>query len=226
MIGNGEIQMATGTKGHCYVCGAELGKTAMKNHIHKTHDDPHGAQKCSLLKIEGAYAKDYWLYIDIPVTATLSAVDAFLREIWLECCGHLSAFYGYGRMEVNPRRKLREFPIGDKLRHEYDFGATTETLITIVGETVRKTQRDAVRLLARNIPPVFPCPVCGKPATWLCTECIYDEGSPFLCDECGEAHEHEDMLLPVVNSPRMGTCGYEGEMDHFTFYPQKIVGKT
>ena len=26
-----------------------------------------------------------------------------------------------------------------------------------------------------------------------------------------------DMLLPIVNSPRMGVCGYEGELDVYTF---------
>ena len=30
--------MATTTKGRCYLCGAELGKTAMKNHILKDHN--------------------------------------------------------------------------------------------------------------------------------------------------------------------------------------------
>ena len=61
--------------------------------------------------------------------------------------------------------------------------------------------------------PAFACVECGRPATQLCSCCIYEEYA-FYCDECGEEHEcGEDMMLPVVNSPRMGVCGYCGEED-------------
>jgi hypothetical protein len=32
------------------------------------------------------------MHIEIPATATLLELDQFLRDIWLECCGHLSRF--------------------------------------------------------------------------------------------------------------------------------------
>ncbi len=50
--------MATVSKGRCYLCGKELGKTAMKNHILKAHGVEEGGQECQLLKIEGA-GKNY-----------------------------------------------------------------------------------------------------------------------------------------------------------------------
>lgn len=56
--------MATVSKGNCYLCGAELGKTAIKNHLLKKHGE--GEQECVLLKIEGTYEKNYWLYVDMP----------------------------------------------------------------------------------------------------------------------------------------------------------------
>lgn len=32
-----------------------------------------------------------------------------------------------------------------------------------------------------------------------------------LCDTCAESYEcGEEMLLPVVNSPRVGMCAYDG----------------
>lgn len=34
----------------------------------------------------------YRLVIEVKNTATLEDVDQFLRDIWLECCDHLSAF--------------------------------------------------------------------------------------------------------------------------------------
>lgn len=35
------------TKGNCYLCGAELGKTAMKNHILKEHNGPGTARSAA-----------------------------------------------------------------------------------------------------------------------------------------------------------------------------------
>lgn len=213
------------TKGNCYICGQELGKTAMKNHILKLHSATDSGQACVLLKIEGAYDKDYWLFVDVPLTASLATLDRFLRDIWLECCGHLSAFSGRDRQEIGKSRKFSTFEPGEQFLHEYDFGSTTETLITMIGRTSRKPQRPAVRLLARNVPFQFKCVKCGAPATAICTECIYEIDDPFYCAACAEKHEHEEMLLPVTNSPRMGVCGYCGDGDIYAFDAKKITYK-
>jgi hypothetical protein len=220
---------AASSKGNCYLCGAELSKTAMKNHLVKSHggDKDTDKQECHILKIEGAYNKEYWLYIDVPAAETLDEVDYFLRHIWLECCGHMSAFFYPKHEEISKGRKLQSFAAGDTFLHHYDFGTTTETLITIMGSSWRKKQKEPVRLLARNVPPVFQCASCGKPAEYICTECMYNSGNPFFCAKCSEEHEDgEEMMLPVVNSPRMGECGYDGELDIFTFNPATIVPKT
>ena len=201
------------SKGNCYLCGAELGKTAMKNHILKYHNAEGIGQECRLLKIEGAEDKNYWLYVDIPVDKTLSTLDTFLRKIWLECCGHLSQFHGAGKS-----KKLGLFQIGDQFWHEYDMGSTTATLITVVGATWREPQKKAVHLLARNIPPQFTCAKCGAPAAYIDTEEMYDTDNPFYCENCAEGRD-EFMLLPVTNSPRMGVCGYCGEQDVYAFVP-------
>ena len=215
------------SKGNCYLCGAELGKAAMKNHILKAHNQEATEPECVLLKIEGTYDKDYWLYVDLPVDKSLAALDKFLRSIWLECCGHLSAFResGYGD-DIGKNRKWNGFDSGDQLLHEYDFGDTTECLITVIGRTSRSPQRSVVRLLARNTPPQFQCAQCGAPAVDICIECMYDSREPFYCTACGEQHEHdEEMRLPITNSPRMGVCGYCGELDKYEFKAKKIEPK-
>ena len=212
--------MATVTKGRCYLCGAELGKTAMKNHILKVHNNEEAGQDCMLLKIEGAQDKNYWLLVDIPLTSTLSTLDRFMRDIWLECCGHMSEFTARGFETIGKSKKLASFQPGDKLLHEYDFGDTTETLITMLCRTVRKPQKTAVRLLARNNEPDCPCAVCGKKADYIRPDYLWGRENPFLCGVCAENYEHEDTLLPVTNSPRMGQCAYAGEYDIFQ-YPLK-----
>ena len=220
--------MPVTTSGNCYICGVELGKAAMKNHILKSHVSDDGGEDCFLLMIEGAYDKDYWLIIDVPAAKTLSTVDGFLRKIWLECCGHLSAFRSPKRSEyreIAASKKLYNFTKGDKILHEYDFGTTTESLITVIGRIKRTPQKENVRLLARNVPLALGCAKCGAPAQYFCTECVYDYRNPLYCDKCIKKHEHDDMLLPVTNSPRMGECGYEGELDVFTFNPGSIEKK-
>ena len=203
--------------GNCYLCGKTLGKTAMKNHILKEHSS--GDEECVLLEVEGAYANGYWILIDLPMNKTLDAVDKFLRRIWLECCGHLSKFDGAAKT-----RKLSALTKGDQFVHEYDMGTTTECVITVVGETLRPKQGkrgDTVRLLARNIAPVFECEGCGKPAKHICQICMYDSDNPFYCEECAKKHEHEEML-PITNSPRNGECGYDGEFDDLAFDPANV----
>ena len=79
------------SKGNCYLCGRTISKTAFKKHLLEKHNDAVGdAQTCKLLKVEGADEKAYWLYLDMPMSATLKTLDRFLRDIWLECCGHES----------------------------------------------------------------------------------------------------------------------------------------
>jgi hypothetical protein len=88
-----------------------------------------------------------------------------------------------------------------------------------MGITRRKPQKGTVRLLARNVPPVFKCADCGETAEYINTEFAYQSDNPFYCEGCSENYD-ESMMLPVCNSPRMGECGYTGEDDDtFTFNP-------
>jgi hypothetical protein len=214
--------MPTNSTGNCYLCGAVLGKAAIKNHLIKIHGEEKDGQECCLLKIEGEFNKGYWLYIDVPAGETLDAIDFFLRKIWLECCGHMSAFFLPKRNELNMNRKLKTFEVGTNLSHHYDFGTTTETVITFMGAIRRKPQKGAVRLLARNVPPVFKCADCGETAAYIDTELMYQSNNPFYCKKCRKRGD-EDILLPITNSPRMGECAYSGEDDTFAFNPASIA---
>jgi hypothetical protein len=100
------------------------------------------------------------------------------------------------------------------LVHIYDFGTSSETLIKVVGKrTGKPLTKHPIMLMARNEMPVSTCMECEQTARWLCEECIseHDE-SGFLCDEHAKNHPHDDYGEPIelVNSPRMGMCGYEG----------------
>jgi transcription elongation factor Elf1 len=206
------------SKGRCYICGSEFSTIRMKNHIIKAHSIVAGAhQECLLVKVEGAYDKNYWLYLDLPVESNLSSLDGFLRRIWLECCGHMSAFYIKHYDEISMARKISKIEIGQKINYDYDFGSTTSLVITTMDKIQRPKQKETIRLLARNIPPLFKCAECGEKADYICVECNYETDNSHYCENCSEDHEHEEMLLPVTNSPRMGVCGYTGEYDDYGF---------
>ncbi len=213
------------TKGNCYLCGRLIGKSGFKRHIQASHPyQEENEQKCVLLKIEDAYSGQYWLYLDISTSATLRSLDSFLRDIWLECCGHMSEFYDARHMPVKMNAKMFQFPEGSTLYYEYDFGSTTELKISVAGWGRRPWQDNAVRLLGRNEPFHYVCQHCGKEADCICIDCAWKKENPFLCEACIPKHNHgDDMLLPVVNSPRMGVCGYCGERDVYAFDPEKYT---
>ncbi len=108
----------------------------------------------------------------------------------------------------------RVFASGVELTHIYDFGTSSYTTVKAVGmrQGIPLTFRP-IYLMARNTLPMQTCKECGQPASWLCMECLYnDEESGALCDLHAESHPHEEYggPTPLVNSPRMGLCGYNG----------------
>jgi hypothetical protein len=213
--------------GTCAYCSEVITKRSVAKHLEscpKRLDVLQAAEASARpvetiwhLRIQDAYNKDFWLHLEMRGTATLTILDDYLRAIWLECCGHLSEFTigGWGGDKVAKSRKADAvFAPGLTLRHLYDFGTTSETDIHIVeARAGNTTTKHPIALLARNkIPEVF-CQECGQLAGWLCLECMYeDDKTGFLCADHVEDHPHEnyDEPLPLVNSPRLGMCGYDG----------------
>lgn len=222
------------TKGKCKYCGKEYTKGYMKKHLSTCKERQRqfasetGKKKCGYFElcITSKYAKDYWLFLEIQETATLQDLDGFLRDIWLECCGHLSAFDINGisyevmpdtdpfwgkpskSMDVNLSSVLKKDML---INYEYDFGSTTELVITVTDYRVGYQKKEKLTILSRNNPPELLCDQCGeKPAVVICAECAWN-GEGLLCEDCAKTHNcGGDFLLNVCNSPRMGTCGYNG----------------
>jgi hypothetical protein len=152
----------------------------------------------------------YWLDLVARGEAKLAQIDDLFRDVWLECCSHLSEFStGDREVPMNARIGTVFNSVGSSLDYVYDFGSSTELVVRLSGSIEGHT-RNAVQVVGRNEPPVWTCDVCGAPATDVCGECVY-EGNGFCCAEHAISHEcGEDLLLPVVNSPRMGVCAYTG----------------
>jgi hypothetical protein len=224
------------SKGTCTFCHGEFSKSAMTRHLETcqqramTEAKAGGKQKAQPtrklhLVVEGRDLPMYWMHLEVTASTTLATLDQFLRNTWLECCGHLSAFEIEGVRYAIDAGMYDDWDMGEKsmrvrldkvlspgqtYTYEYDYGTTTELKLRMISEYEVETKGKAIQVLARNTPPVILCEECGKPATEVCSQCIFDDRG-WLCDDCAEEHEcGEEMLLPVVNSPRVGMCAYTG----------------
>ena len=231
--------MKRGGEGACRFCNKTFSGSTIGRHLQtcgaKKEKDVAEAQRMKpgrIFHIKVVGGRKFWLHIEMNASSKLTDLDEFLRHIWLECCGHLSQFIIAGEaympsnaddlwndMDARPMnvRLDKVLDVKDTFEYEYDFGSSTYLGGQIVSERMG-VMKERVRILARNrIPEVF-CSKCEKPAVWFCTDC---EG--FYCGSCLDEHQcGEEMALPVVNSPRMGVCGYTGEQDPDGFEKAKI----
>ena len=214
-------------RGQCAFCGYEGTKAAITKHLPQCPEKAKQLEAAAgsarkpgtlyHLRAQSAGQKTFWLDLEVQGSATLKQLDDYLRAIWLECCGHMSQFYlgkPYGT-ELSMRRKVEDaVRAGTEWSHLYDFGTTSQTDLQVMAQRmgIPLTSRPVV-LMARNLMPSDPCIKCGEPATHLCMECVQEENIwGVLCAEHARNHPHEDYgePIPLVNSPRMGMCGYEG----------------
>jgi len=243
------------SEGKCLFCGKTFAKAGINRHLatHLTEKTETGKPgKSFFVKVETNKRwgdLPYFLSLWIDGEAKMKDLDDFLRNIWLECCGHMSAFrnpkmcksgggmvntmeaYEYlekgnvAKYEKIMEETAGEIPMSRKVKdalysglvldYEYDFGSSTELSITVVEIYPIKADKKIV-LLSRNEPPEIMCAICGQaPATQICSVCLYD-GNSIFCNKCAPKHAKkcEDFAdyasMPVVNSPRMGVCAYEG----------------
>ncbi len=217
--------------GRCGYCDGEFDVGGMTRHLSScrrrrcavAEADRRRGKNAALyhLRAQDAWRKDFWLDLEVIGSASLKTLGQYLRGIWLECCGHLSMFSesGWNSREFSLSARVSDvFGPGVQITHIYDYGDSSETLIRNVA--VRSGKRTdpvhPIALMARNLEPVDLCITCGEQASWLCFECILEHDTlGTLCGPHSETHPHGDYGDPVlmVNSPRMGMCGYSGPAD-------------
>jgi len=221
-------------KGKCFYCGKDYSKRGMTSHIKSCkareeniteYQSKSKGKETDIFHIivEGYYNPQYWLHLEVPASKKLTDLDGFLRDIWLECCGHLSRFdiddvsYSVSPMTDFDEKTMSAkvgtvLDVGTEFTHEYDYGSTTHLSLRVVDKRKGIPHR-SIDVMGRNFPPPYICQTCNKrPATWidLYTD---DYEKQLFCRECtGVEHEDDlyDEYMPLVNSPRAGVCGYMG----------------
>lgn len=213
----------------CRACGYVGTKASMTRHhaacaLRQATGGP--THEVFRFRVSGADLPAYWLDVELTPQATLDDLDRFLRDLWLDCCGHLSSFTigpqkGSDFDSFRAPRRTRQPPLaklglqlGDRFGYTYDFGSSTNLTVQVQAyEAVSGKATGKIRLLARNLAPVLVCSRCEQPARWVHPWEADDAtgGRLLYCGAHGQ--ETRDEQLPVVNSPRMGVCGYEGGSD-------------
>jgi hypothetical protein len=215
------------SKGKCAHCGLAMAKSGVTRHlaacvpwnqlVTKAEGKKGGSETLYRLRIQAAGLPEFWLQVEMRGRATLDDLDHYLRAIWLECCGHMSqfSFGGWRGDKIPMKRRIQEvFALGEELTHIYDFGTSSETLIKVADVREGKSVNShPITLLVRNVMPESECLECKQPAAWLCMECLIEQNEwGTLCDEHAKNHPHDEYGEPIalVNSPRLGLCGYVG----------------
>lgn len=85
------------TKGTCSGCEKSMAKAAMTRHLASCGRSEHGPPAFVISVSDRHAPSDYWLHLEVPSHAPLRELDGCLRDLWLECCGHLSMFEIDGR---------------------------------------------------------------------------------------------------------------------------------
>lgn len=215
------------TKGNCAFCGREMTGGGMNKHLQSCLERQKAIQTAVSskttpqsiyhLRVRDAYDNNFWLHLEINGRSTLKDLDRYLRAIWLECCGHMSQFSvgGWRGQEIAMSRKIEAvLAPGVTLTHIYDFGTSSETLIQSL--SVREgtpLTKHPIYLMARNNVPEAACAECGAAATWYCADCLVEKGEWInLCANHLNTHDHDEYggPSPLINSPRLGMCGYDG----------------
>ncbi|MCF7569452.1 hypothetical protein L3X37_13945 [Sabulilitoribacter arenilitoris] len=105
------------SEGECVFCEKKFKKSGINRHL-QTHLAKkvikNAPGKSFHIKVEtNPYwgSTPYFLSLWIDGEAKMKNLDTFLRDIWLECCGHLSSF-------TNPKNKKQDFGMFDYFEAE------------------------------------------------------------------------------------------------------------
>jgi len=184
----------------------------MKKSIDEKRIDDKEKRNQFIITIKPKYdGSEYCIYLSIAGTLGLVHIDQFIKDIWVECCGHLSGFTIRGKFyqDHSMNTKLNDILDSDeKFEYEYDFGSTTHLILEVVDIIQVPSSFSEIEIIARNHEIKHECEICGAEAKYFNYE--KDE---WECENCID--EDDDMIsqFDYCNSPRDGVCGYEGHRE-------------
>ena len=172
------------------------------------------------LLIRVTYPEDpsFWLYAAVKEDAALRHIDNFIRNTWVECCGHASLFTIGGVDYTSNTRILPGKSMNAKVMdvlhlketadYQYDPGTPTELQVEWVGTVYLPARREKALHLAQNYMPKYRCVRCGRRAELVFRPDMEPVEESVICARCFREETETGRYLPLINSPRTGVCGY------------------
>ena len=218
--------------GTCLLCKTGIGRIAMLRHTLaclKKSDWPESDEPSYIIRIEGFHSKLFWLLVLARHDAKLSDLDCLIRDVWVECCEHLSAFTIYGKRfssysdydDFNEDEESGlSVPLDEVIgpdssfTYEYDFGSTTKLKLSVVGISPVAPKSGPLCLIARNDRLVIPCFFCKEKGEYLVTNWPDNPYQIIICRNCTKKKVNDlepESVIVFPNSPRAGVCGYMEE---------------
>jgi len=115
-----------------------------------------------------------------------------MRDIWLECCGHLSRFRIYGYDYIFPYEHSSHYHSDVRIidvmsrdttiEYQYDFGSTTALEIDVLYTRKGADRKHIIEVLARNLMPDIKCDKCSAKADWVSQD--YNGCFSYFCNKC------------------------------------------
>lgn len=213
-------------KGKCYYCNTELNERTIKKHMKscpemiKAIEEKGKKSKAKrdqfIISLKDKCDTDtYCIYLSIDANLQLAHIDNFIREVWVECCGHLSCFVINKKVynvnndnsyEMNARLK-DVLSINQKFEYKYDFGSTTELVLEVVDCIKVPKKFTEIEIIARNDEVKHKCCKCNKDAKYF----NWSE-EEYYCESCSQQCEEDEIdEVEYTNSPRDGVCAYDGQ---------------
>lgn len=220
-------------QGRCYYCDKKLTERTIKRHMKNCSEmkkvieskikESKNVRDQFIISIKDKCNSNvYCIYVSIDASLQLHHLDRFIRDIWVECCGHISSFFIDGDLYNDNSDKKYQMNVylkdilsaNKKFEYQYDFGSTTYLVLEVVD--IIKVSKDftQIEIIARNDELKHKCQSCKNEAqyynfnedSWYCENCIEDD----------EVCEFEE--IDYSNSPRDGVCGYAGSKEAETKY--------
>lgn len=156
-------------QGKCYYCNKELTERTIKRHMKNClemkkviEEEIKGVKEVRDQFIISIKDKNnpsvYCIYISIDANLQLHHLDKLIRDIWVECCGHLSTFYidkemyhdnSDGQYEMNFYLK-DVLNVDKKFEYQYDFGSATNLILEVVDMITVPSKFSQIEIIARN----------------------------------------------------------------------------
>lgn len=156
-------------KGKCYYCGKELTERTIKRHMKNCSEmkkvveekmkDTKGLRDQFIISMKDKNAPSvYCIYVSIDADLQLNHLDKFIRDIWVECCGHSSAFTIDGKVYKDNSNEKFEMnfylkdvlEVNKKFKYQYDFESATHLILEVVDIIEVSKEFSQIEIIARN----------------------------------------------------------------------------